>query len=81
MDPYAEFSALRVALQERQTSEAEIARLLLARIDLLDRYNQGGRHKSIYARRLDENGWQKDRAQQALLTTNNKIRTLLMNEE
>ena len=52
-----EFPALRVALQESQTLETDIARLRLARIDLLVLYYRGGRWASIYARRLNENVW------------------------
>ncbi len=79
MDHYTEFSPLRVALQKRHKLQAEIAALRLARIDLHERYNQGGRWAGIYARRLDENGWDGDRAQKALDAVGNKIRTLTYN--
>ena len=79
MDHYTEFSPLSVALQKRHTLQAEIAALRSARIDLHHRYNQGGRWAGIYARRLDENGWDEDRAQKALDTVGNKIRTLTYN--
>ena len=72
---------LRSAYKERQKWEAECGRLFFKSLQLLERYKEGGRWKSIWERRLDENGRQKERGQLASLAANKRDMTLLLNVE
>ena len=72
---------LRAAYEEHKTSADEVERLALKHIELLERYKNERRWKSIYKRRLDENGWRKERAKRALNAANKKFLTILMTGE
>ena len=72
---------LRAAYEEHKTSADEVERLSLKHIELLERYKNERRWKSIYKRRLDENGWRKERAKQGLNAANKKFLTILMTGE
>ena len=81
MDPSARTAELRAAYEEHKTSADEVERLSLKHIELLERYKNERRWKSIYKRRLDENGWRKERAKRALNAANKKFLTILMTGE
>ena len=81
MDPSVRTAELRAAYEEHKTSADEVERLALKHIELLERYKNERRWKSIYKRRLDENGWRKERAKQALNAANKKFLTILMTGE
>ena len=78
MDPSVRTAELREAYEEHKTSADEVERLALKHIELLERYKNERRWKSIYKRRLEENEWQKDRARRACNAANKKFMTLLM---
>ena len=81
MDPSVRTAELRAAYEEHKTSADEVERLALKHIELLERYKNERRWKSIYKRRLDENGWRKERAKRALNAANKKFLTILMTGE
>ena len=81
MDPSVRTAELRAAYEEHKTSADEVERLSLKHIELLERYKNERRWKSIYKRRLDENGWRKERAKQVLNAANKKFMTILMTGE
>ena len=81
MDPSARTAELRAAYEQHKTSVDEVERLFFERIELLERYKNERRWKSIYKRRLDENGWRKERAKQVLNAANKKFMTILMTGE
>lgn len=81
MDPSVRTAELRAAYEEHKTSADEVERLALKHIELLERYKNERRWKSIYKRRLDENGWRKERAKQVLNAANKKFMTILMTGE
>ena len=81
MDPSVRTAELRAAYEEHKTSVDEVERLSFKHIELLERYKKERRWKSIYKRRLDENGWRKERAKQALNAANKKFMTILMKGE
>jgi hypothetical protein len=81
MDPSVRTAELRAAYEEHKTSADEVERLSLKHIELLERYKNERRWKSIYKRRLDENGWRKERAKRALNAANKKFLTILMTGE
>ena len=81
MDPSVRTAELRAAYEEHKTSADEVERLSLKHIELLERYKKERRWKSIYKRRLDENGWRKERAKRALNAANKKFLTILMTGE
>ena len=81
MDPSVRTAELRAAYEEHKTSADEVERLSLKHIELLERYKNERRWKSIYKRRLDENGWRKERAKRALNAANKKFLTILMKGE
>ena len=81
MDPSVRTDELCVAYEEHKTSVDELERLVFKRIELLERCNKQRRWKSIYKRRLDENGWRKERAKRALNAANKKFLTILMTGE
>ena len=78
MDPSVRTDELCVAYEEHKTSVDELERLVFKRIELLERCNKQRRWKSIYKRRLKENGWQKDRTRRSCNAANKKFMTLLM---
>jgi hypothetical protein len=81
MDSSVRTAELRVAYEEHKTSTDELERLVLKCIELLERCKKERRWKSIYKRRLKENGWQKDRARRACNAANKKFMRILMKGE
>ena len=81
MDPSVRTAELHAAYEEHKTSTDELERLVLKRIELLERCKKERRWKSIYMRRLEENGWQTDRARRACNAANKKFMTILMKGE
>lgn len=81
MDPFVRMTELHAACEEHKTSTDELERLILERIELLERYKMECTWKSIYMRRLNENGWNTDRARQACDAANKKFMTILMKRE
>jgi hypothetical protein len=80
MDPFVRMTELRAAYEEHKTSTDELERLVLKRTELLERCKKERRWKSIYMRRLEENGWQTDRARRACNAANKKFMRILMKE-
>ena len=81
MDPSVRTAELHAAYEEHKTSADELERLVLKRIELLERCKKERRWKSVYKRRLKENGWQKDRARRACNAANKKFMWILMKGE
>lgn len=80
MDPFVRMTELHAAYEEHKTSADELERLVLKRIELLERCKKERRWKSVYKRRLKENGWQKARARRACNAANKKFMRILMKE-
>ena len=81
MDSSVRAAELHAAYEEHKTSAAELERLVLKRTELLERCKTERRWKSVYKRRLKENGWQKDRARRSCNAANKKFMRILMKGE